>query len=362
METSRQRAVRIFLAVLAVLGTGTAACGTILGDVPDGHLTDTPDAGAPGDANVPKALPDGTIGSTTNATILDMAVDDTDVFWLSVGRRDGGRVFAIEACPKNGSSPARTMTTLNVEPKALALSNDYVLWSVDRAQNDSGGVWRIRKEGGTPPSTPWVPLEHAGPLAYAADSGRIHIGMANGGIEVYVPDGDGGRAWGLAPPPFNPGAVSSMVVSDTTVYWSRLGPNDILTIPSHVQQVLQPDPFAGASSSAPSFLASDNGTLYWAVPGTSDVTLYSQRTANAQAVAVTTAIGGFADLAVRNGIYWTTNDGGKAAVWHCAPNPTCTAERLWEGDASVSRIAVDDTDVYFAVGVGADTHILKHAK
>ncbi|WP_394845494.1 hypothetical protein LZC95_51740 [Pendulispora brunnea] len=354
---------------LAVLGVGAAACGTILGDIPDGHLNEaSSDAGTSSDvglsSDVGTVTSDGlggTICSASNASIIDMAIDATDVFWLSVKR--GGGAFTLEKCSKGGGPPS-TMATLSVEPRALVLSKDYALWSVDRARNESGGLWRIPKGGGTPPSEPWASLDHAGALAFAADTGRVYIGMPAGNIEIYVPDNDVGR-WGTLAPSFPPpGSIPSIFVSDTTLYWSRKAPSDIVTVPSHAIHVNGPDPFAGAHPTTPSFLWFDNGSLYWAVVTPSGARIYTQRGANSQATFVTDASAGFTSLAVRDGIFWAATEGGVGVVRHCAENAPCPADAkpFWQGNARVSHLAVDDSDVYFAAGDGVDTHIVRRKK
>ncbi|WP_394825922.1 hypothetical protein [Pendulispora albinea] len=358
--TTRRTRWSFFMA----LAMGSAACGTLLGDVPDGRLEPDPDGGSP-----PSLTPDGSAAESgdgapsgppgwicvlRNGVVLDLAVDDDSIYWL---RR--GQDHAVEACPKGGGN-VRTLATLPASatpPEAIALSDKYVFWSI------GDDVWRGDKKNGLEDTAPWKSPGQAGPLASAngyliagTHAGHIYIYSVNTGTQTAHLTGQGN--------------VRNMAIDGATdtIYYSMRGSNDIRV--SRGSGSGNPTTFA--TTTAPFFLTFDQNALYWAATATGGTIVEFQCLNGCARRTLASAPGDFTSLAVQSGgVYWTVNEQDTAKLRGCSNrnNPTATCPDgtshdppLWTGKANVSRIALDASDIYLAATFGADTYIIKRPR
>ncbi|WP_394834603.1 hypothetical protein LVJ94_49720 [Pendulispora rubella] len=339
---------------------GSAACGAILGDVPEGRAVGEDasirdDASIGDDAETSAPEPAVEIWRIENGVVLDMAIDGTSVFWLQ-GPPSGEQGFAVKACPKNGGD-ARTIATVPTRPEGLALSDKHAFWSISQDAQHSGGVWRAEKQGGQPPTAQFIKREYAGPITVA--NGILITGTHKGSIFYDSPED------GETHDRYSGGNVVSMGTSSSDLYWTLQEDRVILTIPT-VRGTWIAGRFAEGFSSPPSFLSFDNGVLYWAVVTNTRTTISSKCAAGCEAKEIVTPAAGVASLAVRNGkLYWAANEQGVAVLRRCTDlSARCepTKPPVWSAAGSeISRIALDDTDVYFVVRRGNDTYIVKQA-
>jgi len=374
MDSRRIR--RVFF--LALASVGIAACGTILGDFPDGRLGED-DAAKPDEASVPPDAPAGPICTVPSGDILDMAIDATDIFWVRAPPSGGG--FAIEACSKNGAQNGdggvRQIATAGNQPEGFAVSDDYVFWSIDLNYDPHKirGIWRADKKGGPPVTARWIDIDRAGPMAFA--NGALYAGAHTKFIYRFSP-GTGEQSL-LINTNSDP---TSIAASESYVYWSAadapgpatsdpLAPR-ILTVPLGPPDAgLQPTQFAGQFPVAPTFLSYDEGALYWAVVQTGGPTTIASRCPDgcAATTEIVTQPQGFVALAVRNkGIYWTANEGDAGVVHACQAVAHCQQDgSVWSGtNSEVSLIALDDNGVYFVAKngteAGTETHIMRKSR
>ncbi|WP_394845051.1 hypothetical protein LZC95_49365 [Pendulispora brunnea] len=337
-------------ALSIVVALGSAACSAILGDVPEGRAFGD-------DASVgnPASQPAVEICHIENGVVLDMAVDGTSIFWLQ-GPSSGDQGFAVKACPKNGGD-ARLIATVPVRPEVLTLSEKYAFWSINQDAQHSGGVWRADKQGGPSPTSPFTKREYAGPIAVA--NGILITGTHRGSIFYDSPE-DGESADN-----YSSGNVVSMGTSNSDLYWTLEEERAIFTIPT-ARGTWIAGRFADGFPSPPSFLSFDNGVVYWAVVTNTRATISSKCASGCAAKEIVTLPAGFVSLAVRNGkVHWAANEQGVAVLRQCTdlaarcdPNQQPSWSRA--GD-TISRIALDDADVYFASKRGNDTYIFKQS-
>jgi len=354
----------------------SAACGTILGDFPDGQLGQGSDGSQvppgddtkppPGDETSPGG-PEGSICTIPNADILDMAVDGTDIFWIRTSSAPDEPGFSVEACPKTGGEVRRIATT-PTQPAAFTLADKYVFWSINQDANAQqlNGVWRANKQG-TAGTTLWTKLDHA--AALAAAGGYLYVGETGAGsamhIDGYLPD-TGYLITQLSGPNLAiPIGIAASPAED--VFFTMGNTKEIWTM-----SLQTPTRFTPSVPSVPAFLTYDNGSLYWAAGGTISATTPA-KCPNPSGCAVTTLATqatGFQALAVRGGgVYWTANEGGRGVLRGCPDLAKAPCENqqgkdpIWYAEnAEVSRIALDDQNVFLAARKDADSYIVKHPR
>ncbi|WP_394827940.1 hypothetical protein [Pendulispora albinea] len=346
-------------ASLTALAMGSAACGMILGDFPDGKLS----TGGDGDVPVPAEAPEGAICFVPNAEILGLAIDATSIFWLRATTSDEKPQFAVEVCPKGGGAPQRVAIVAR-KPAAIALSERHVFWSIDEPLESSGGVFRASKadDAGAPAGDQGQPVflkvNHPGPIHFA--NGMLYTGTRVGIIHSTSPET--GNPTGEAIP--NIGDPASIAVSETHLYWSDRDTGAISTAPRQ-GDVLNVD-FVARSPAQRSLLAYDRGALHWVTVGTTGATIESKCPKGCEVKPIVMQPNGFAAFAVRNGIvYWTANENGTAVVWRCTDLAACEAGKTaqWSSaNTMASHLAIDDGAVYFVASRGKDSYIVKRAQ
>ncbi|WP_394829605.1 hypothetical protein [Pendulispora albinea] len=350
---------RTWLLPFAALAIGSAACGSILGDFPDGRVSDNgSDAAVPPTADgasgpdgppLPAGAPRGAICLVPNGgVVLDMAVDATAVFWLR-GPPSGTEGYAVESCPKRGTK-IQTIATLQGPPESLALSDKHVFWSVGEGPASARGVWRSDKRASSTPPTLFFDASDPGPITIA--NGAIYAGTHGGRVLIQALEGVGSGLW------INLGNFKSIAASGENLYWSRGETSEVWTKP---HGTAQSSAITGPFSLPPSFLAYD-GRLYWAAPSPTGITIHAQG-GDGGATAIVTQLG-FVSFAVRSGgIYWTANDDATGSVRKCAADAPCAnPEPLWRENVEVSRIALDDASVFFAAKRNEGTYIVRAAR
>ncbi|WP_394846304.1 hypothetical protein LZC95_02420 [Pendulispora brunnea] len=335
---------------------GTGACGTVLGDVPDGHLTE--DAG-PLDSGTDTG--DGAVAAeeicfVPNADILDLAVDSTDLYWLRAPP-SGGKEFAVESCSKNGG-PVRQLAALPSKPAALALSDKYVFWTINTGGYPLEGTWRVTKLGNEPPPTrPLVGIGGAGPVAIT--NGNLVTGTHGGVITINSPDtGEVRNA------PNGLGDVTSLAVSGATLFFTNQ--NDGKIMKAIIGSQSPAESFEVASAAKPFLLSYDSDSLHWAVTTSDGTTIRSKCNGDdCETKDIVVQRGDFGAFAVRNGaIYWTVNEGNTGVVYGCSDMSSCQGQtrELWKGNAQVSRIAVDSSHMYVGARRNTGGCIVKRAR
>ena len=359
-----------------MLAVGSVACGSILGDFPDGQLSTDGGTGtdgaagldAGGDVMVPENAPDGSICFIPGALVLDMAVDDTDVFWLHAPM-SGGQGFAVEACPKTGGA-VRRISMLQNQPEAFAISEQYVFWTINQPAGDAGpgGTWRADKRFVSQATSSWLPIDHAGPITFA--NGEVYTGTYTGSIYQSSPDvaSTSDVLTGL-------GNLESIVVSPSSspsAFWSNRTVTTVSTAPMPLRgQSVYNTPFVNDLPAPPTSIEYDGNHVYWAVAGDSNSTNIEDHVDPLCFLCpVATIINqpmGFAAYAVGGGnLYWIANENGSGVLRGCGDFATtaCTGrnegkEPLWHASVQVSHIALDAANVYFAAQTAAGSYIVK---
>jgi len=335
------------------------ACGTVLGDVPEGHLSEDAgslDSGAPDSGDDSAADVTGKeICFFPNADILDLAVDATDLYWLRAPP-SGGKEYAVESCSKNGGG-VRQLAALPQKPETLTLSDKYVFWTINGVGYGVDGTWRVDKLGGEAPTKPFVIVGGAGPVVFA--NGNLITGSHAGLIAINSPDT--GESLGKPQGSWN---VTSLAASGATLFYADQNTGEILRAVIGSQSPAAS--FEAASTAKPFLLTYDTDTLYWAITTSDGTTIRSKCSGdNCMARDVLIQRGDFEAFAVRNGsMYWTVNEGNTGAVYGCSDISSCqaTTTDLWKRDAQVSRMAVDYSHVYVAARRDTGGYIMKRAR
>lgn len=257
---------------------------------------------------------------------LDIAVDDTTVYWVdSVARKimtvpigGGNAAVFIEADP-------------DFSPRSLAVSADSLYYTdsglehVVRSSFD-GEIFEILGEGQTYP------------LAIAIDAANAYWTSADLGTVMKAPIDGGGDAVALATDQASPLGV---VVDATHVYWVNEG-GSVMKVPIEGGDLVtlaegQAKPQDIAVGATHVYWTNDGGTVMAApIEGGSPITL-AEGQRNPRRIAIDDA-----------SAYWTNDDGSVRKVPFGGGDPITLAE----GQEHPLGIAVDGTSVYWTNSAG----------
>ncbi len=362
---------RICLVFSAVVIAETVACGTILGDFPDGQLNadasfDGGDLDAP--PNAKDALvngPPSAICIAPHADIIDFAVDGAWIYWLQA-TSDDQSVFSLARCEIATAIVSTMGPPLPARPEAIALSDQFVFWTINQKTDGGapGGVWRFAKAG-QDQADHWRLFDQAGPIAFADD--HLFVATHDGNIYRTSPTA-ATDAQAIATGQSNPTAIAA---SATDVYWSATNASLIFIAPFIDSGVGAAATFWGNAYTTPSLVAAGTRGAFWnnSVRALGYGIFYQAcpQSGGCQPKTMSAAPmdpGGI--TAINGDFYWTTNEGRNGIVHKCpnaeAPETTsCPADGsiYKQLDAELSHIAADANYVYFAAKYSGDAYIVR---
>ena len=259
---------------------------------------------------------------------VDIAVDDTSVYWTEYG---GGTVKKVS---KSGGS-VTTLASGLYSVSGLAVDNNYVYFAENIGIN-AANIKKVSKNGGTV-----ITLASGQPSTWS---------VAVDGISVYWTDGYGGT---IRKVPINGGSVSTLAtgsnspsgiaVDSANVYWSEF------TNPGSVRKV-------ALNGGSVIILASNSNTPGIATDGTNVYWTESVYTNNEKVNKVSVNGGSVTSLATGLSSPWDISVDGASAYWvEYISNGTVkqvslnsgSITTLASGSSEPVAVAIDTTNVYW---------------
>jgi hypothetical protein len=141
---------------VALAGSALAACAQVLGADFDVELAA---AGGGGSGPVVEVI-------AKDEWPFGIAVDDTYVYWTS-GSSEG----AVRRAKKEPNASVETLAPKGLTPNRILLLDDYVYWTDNGDGTETGGVYRVKKAGGSAPEPIAVPSNRS--VGLATDGARV---------------------------------------------------------------------------------------------------------------------------------------------------------------------------------------------
>ena len=310
------------------------------------------DAGTPGDdggtAGTPP--PSEQVLATDDGYPDGLAIDASEVFWISVREEAAGKVTStIKAMPKNGGA-VRTVTTADRAGSSILVDDQFVYFETRNQYEPLDTIWRAPKNGGQAMAIATSAIDE-----FALDGDAIYYlrWIADGDYRVMRARKDGTSPVALAT---SAGGIGLALGFGRVFFVSH---ETIAAVPTQggpIETVVTGVRFAQ------NLRVNDGWVVYREVEGTQGLPYLRKRVMRVSpsggAPQLVAEMGSGVwpwDLDVNNGVaYWTEPESiGRAPL-----NGTAQAEHFGQGGYFHSGVRVDDTDIYFIRG----RQILRMAK
>lgn len=303
------------------------------------------EAGNDGDVDAGIAI--DVIATAALGSITDIAVDDTNVYWLE-GTADGGT--RVMKAPVGGGASAEIATS-TLSPAYLTINATSVYWNDYDMPGSTGALWSAPLAGGAAVKlTTYIPdVATLGNLA-VDDTNLYWVSYTTG--TVHAVSIDGGTATDLATGPPGPTAVA---VDAQYVYWlnaGQSGSGSIMRLPKkggapNTLATLNVDDLRGA-------IATDTKSIYVRAGSVEGDNLFAVPLAGGTAA----SLGAHADdrLALDTDFLYanTIGDGGVVAIVKVALGGGIASSLAIETEA-LDRLAVNRTALFFIAGANRDS-------
>ncbi|MBI5509742.1 MAG: hypothetical protein HY903_13390 [Deltaproteobacteria bacterium] len=275
--------------------------------------------------------------------VQDVAVDAAYAYYTRLGSPANGFADGSVVRLDKATRVASAVAASQKAPAWLVVDDTYVYWAsigVPPSYRD-GGIFRVLKNGDSP--TPLAPdQEFPGDLATDGTNLYWVTPAASGSVAAVATSGGGG--WSVASTQATPAGVAA---DGSRVFWTnQLGGTLMAADPNGSN----PTPLVSALD-GPRFLQVDQTQLFWVDWDTSRVRRASKTGAGAVEMSQETGeIGGIAVDATD--VYWTVDRGASSSSVMAAPKGGGAAREVASQIDSPMAIAVDLQAIYWVSPAG----------